>query len=87
MPELISPDQPAMAIRTLSHEAAPGLSVSCRLEGDIFEMEDQRNWTDASFKTYVRPVALPRPFKVAAGERIVQSVTIVMSGNARAAGS
>ena len=55
MPELISPDQPAMAIRTLSHEAAPGLSVSCRLEGDTFEMEDQRNWTDASFKTYVRP--------------------------------
>ena len=84
MPELISPDQPALAIRTLSHEAAPGLSVSCRLEGDIFEMEDQRNWTDASFKTYVRPVALPRPFKVAAGERIVQSVTIAMSGNARA---
>ena len=83
MPELISPDQPAMAIRALSHEAAPGLSVSCRLEGDIFEMEDQRNWTDASFKTYVRPVALPRPFTVAAGERIVQSVTIAMSGNAR----
>ena len=22
-------------------------------------MEDQRNWTDASFKTYVRPLALP----------------------------
>jgi hypothetical protein len=73
-----------MAIRALSHEAVPGLHVTCRLDGDTFEMEDQRNWTDASFKTYVRPVALPLPFRVAAGERIVQSVTIVMRGDARA---
>jgi hypothetical protein len=87
MPELISPDQPAFAIRALSHEAAPSLHVTCRIEGDVFEMEDQRNWTDASFKTYARPVALPRPFKVAAGERIVQSVAIALSGNARATGA
>src|SRR3712207_7382130 len=39
--------------RSLTHEAAPGLRVTCRMEGDTFEMEDQRNWTDASFKTYV----------------------------------
>ena len=32
-------------------------------EGELFELEDQRNWTDASFKTYPTPVALsdPRP--------------------------
>ena len=29
------------------------------MSGDSFEMEDHRNWTDASFKTYVRPLALP----------------------------
>ena len=28
----------------------------------IFEMEDQRNWTDASYKTCVRPLALPWPY-------------------------
>ena len=27
-------------------------------EGDLFEMEDQRNWTDGSFKTYSTPLAL-----------------------------
>ena len=84
MPELISPDQPAFAIRALSHEPADGLHATCRLEGDTFEMEDQRNWTDASFKTYVRPVALPKPFLVQAGERVIQSVTVTISGQARA---
>ena len=28
-------------------------------------MEDQRNWTDASYKTYVRPLALPWPYTLA----------------------
>jgi D-apionolactonase len=45
-----------------------GLTVTCRMEGDRFEMEE-RNWTDASFKTYCRPLALPWPFMLAAGER------------------
>ena len=86
MPELISPDQPAFADPGAVAEPVDGLRVTCRLEGDTFEMEDQRNWTDASFKTYVRPVALPRPFTVSAGERVAQSVTITMSGQGRAAG-
>ena len=29
--------------------------------GDVFEMEDQRNWSDASYKTYSRPLAHPVP--------------------------
>ena len=78
MPELICPDQPAFAIRALLHEPVDGLGLTCRLEGDTFEMEDQRNWTDASFKTYVRPVALPRPFTISGRERVAQSVTIMI---------
>ena len=39
------------------------------MEGDTFEMEDQRNWTDASYKTYVRPLALPWPYTLRAGEQ------------------
>jgi hypothetical protein len=42
----------------------------------FFEMEDQRNWTDASFKTYSTPLELPFPVEVAAGERIFQRVVL-----------
>ena len=38
-----------------------------RVLGDAFEMEDQRNWADASFKTYVRPLSKPRPYVIAKG--------------------
>ena len=40
------------------------------MQGDIFEMEDQRNWTDASYKTYVRPLALPWPYTLPAGTEL-----------------
>mgnify|MGYP006195238293 CR=1 FL=1 len=43
--------------------------------GDVFEMEDQRNWTDASYKTYVRPLALPWPYTLEAGTELEQAVT------------
>ena len=39
-------------------------------------MEDQRNWSDASFKTYSRPLAIPFPYAIAAGERVRQTVRI-----------
>ena len=45
----------------------PGVFATVRMEGDAFEMEDHRNWTDASFKTYVRPLALPWPYVLPAG--------------------
>ncbi len=46
------------------------------MEGDTFEMEDQRNWSDASFKTYVRPLALPWPYTLAKGSTLTQSVKV-----------
>ncbi len=75
-PRLIDPVQPMRDLRALTHEAAPGVTVTCRMDGDAFEMEDQRNWTDASFKTYVRPLALPWPYVLAAGSRCEQAVTL-----------
>ena len=83
-PERISPSQPVFDIRALSHEAAPGLWATCRMEGDAFEMEDQRNWTDASYKTYVRPLALPWGYTLAKGSRLEQSVRLSFSGSVRA---
>ena len=83
-PDLIDPVQPMMDLRALTHEAAPGLKVTCRMEGDTFEMEDQRNWTDASYKTYVRPLALPWPYNLEADTRLKQSVSLIVSGRAPA---
>ncbi len=81
-PELIDPVQPMMNLRALTHEPVPGLRVTCRMEGDTFEMEDQRNWTDASYKTYVRPLALPWPYRLDAGAKLEQSVSLRISGEA-----
>ncbi len=75
-PELINPVQPMMSLRALTHEAAPGLHVTCRMEGDTFEMEDQRNWTDASFKIYSTPLSLPFPVSLAAGATVVQALEL-----------
>ena len=86
-PELIDPVQPMMNLRSVTHEAAPGLKVTCRMEGDTFEMEDQRNWTDASYKTYVRPLALPWPYTLSAGTRLEQSVSLEFEGSAPARSS
>jgi hypothetical protein len=80
LPAGVAPDQPILDICALTHEAAPGLRARVLMEGDAFEMEDQRNWTDASFKTYVRPLARPRPFVIPAGEKQVQSVTVSIQG-------
>ena len=81
-PEVIDPKQPIMDIRALTHEVAPGLNVTCTMLGDTFEMEDQRNWTDASYKTYVRPLGLPHPFTLKAGETVEQAVELRFEGTA-----
>lgn len=75
-PEMIDPWQPFMDIRSIEHRLAHGLTVRCELLGDTFEMEDQRNWSDASFKTYSRPLALPWPYTLAAGEVTAQTVRV-----------
>ncbi|HTE18107.1 MAG TPA: hypothetical protein VK689_06970, partial [Armatimonadota bacterium] len=76
----VSPQQPFREIRALSHDVAEGVAVEVRLEGDVFEMEDQRNWTDASFKTYCTPLDLPFPVEVPAGTRISQAVSLTLRG-------
>jgi len=75
-PEQVNPIQPFLNIRALTHEVMPGVKAEVRFEGDTWEMEDHRNWTDASFKTYVRPLALPWPYTLKAGETVKQSVSV-----------
>lgn len=75
-PRLVAPHQPFKGVRGITHEPAPGLRVEVRLGGETFEMEDQRNWTDASFKTYSTPLELPFPVEITAGTRVRQNVII-----------
>jgi hypothetical protein len=84
-PVLIDPSQPFTDIRTLTHRK-DGMTVACRLEGDSFEMEDQRNWSDASFKTYVRPLAKPWPYVIPAGSTDRQAVRVTVTGSSGARG-
>jgi hypothetical protein len=80
-PKMVNPIQPFLHIRSLTHECLPGVKVSVRMEGDTWEMEDHRNWSDASFKTYVRPLALPWPYVLKAGESVKQSIRVSLSGS------
>lgn len=84
-PERVAPSQPFTDIRSLSHELAPGCSVTCVMEGDAYEMEDQRNWTDASYKTYIRPLSRPYPYTIEAGEEFAQRVALRVEGTMPAA--
>ena len=81
-PEIIDPMCPFQDLRALTHEVLPGVKVTCRMVGDAFETEDHRNWNDASFKTYVRPLAKPWPYEIKKGEETEQSVTLTLSGEA-----
>ena len=58
----------------LTSAATSGVEV--RMEGEVFEMEDQRNWTDASFKTYGTPLERPFPVEVKRGEKFRHSVEL-----------
>ncbi len=79
-PKLISPHQPAKNLRAITHEVAPGIRARVEFEGEIFEMEDQRNWTDASFKTYCTPLEIPYPVQLAEGAMVSQKIRISLEG-------
>jgi hypothetical protein len=72
------PVQPFAELRRISHQIAPGTWAEVTFQGDVFEMEDQRNWTDASFKTFCTPLRLPFPVEIRQGTKISQSITICL---------
>ena len=79
-PRFVSPQQPFKDMRAISHQVVPGVTARVAFEGDIFEMEDQRNWTDASYKTYCTPLSLPYPVEVPSGTTVVQTVRLSVDG-------
>jgi hypothetical protein len=84
-PEEISPHQVFRDIKSMKWIAN---RITCRLdfEGDIFETEDQRNWTDASFKTYSTPLSVPFPATLEKGTKICQKVTFIAEGTFNVSG-
>jgi hypothetical protein len=81
-PRYVWPHQPFKSVRAITHEVAPGLRAAVRFDGDAFEMEDQRNWTDASFKTYSTPLDIPFPVELPKGSGMRQTVTLALEGSA-----
>jgi hypothetical protein len=84
-PAEIDPACPFRDIRAVSHEIVPGTWATCTMEGDAYEMEDQRNWSDASYKTYVRPLTKPWPYTLPRGVPVAQAIRLAISGPAPAA--
>jgi len=82
-PEAISPSQPVLDVRALRCAPTDGVEVTCTFEAELpydpagrFEMEDQRNWSDASFKTYVGSLLQPWPYRLEAGRTLGQRVAV-----------
>ena len=78
--KFISPGQPVFEIRSLKHQVMPGVTASVLMEGNKFEMEDHRNWMDASYKTYVCSLLDPWPYTLNKGEAFDQSITVTIAG-------
>ncbi len=78
-PELISPHQPFIDIKSMEWSINGG-KVILDLFGDIFETEDQRNWIDESYKTYCTPLGLPYPVEVKKGNEVNQKISLKVEG-------
>ena len=91
LPRLIEPPrivdgayQPLVAsFSELEIAQADGIHVRFRFEGDLFEMEDERSWTDASFKTFCTPYAMGSRMAVS-GDVLRQGVRISALTSGRA---
>ncbi len=76
----IHPCYPFAELQLLAHEVTPDVWAEVCFTGDIFELEDQRNWIDGSFKTYSTPLRLPYPVEIAAGTHVQQAITLRLPG-------
>lgn len=59
-------------------ELASGQTLQVWFAGDLFEIEDQRNWSDDSFKLYSTPLGLGLPRSAEAGTTITQQIRVAL---------
>jgi len=67
-------------VETLTVALTDDVEVRFDFEGDPFEVEDQRNWTDASFKAQSFTPRRSGFYEASAGDHVRQKVTITPSG-------
>ncbi len=81
-PENISAHQPFFDIKGMAWKVNDS-KFELDFEGEVFETEDQRNWGDASYKTYCTPQRLPFPKPLYAGDVVHQKVNfkLITLGN------
>ncbi len=72
-PDFIAAENPFKDLTAMRWRSGE-LSLQLTLEGDIFETEDQRNWSDASYKTFCTPLSKPFPSLMPKDTQISQSV-------------
>ena len=79
-PDRISPHQPFLDIAAMAYPVGESGRARIDFAGEVFETEDHRNWSDASYKTYCTPISLPFPVEVRPGDVVSQSVTLTLAG-------
>ena len=82
----IQPHFPFIEMRALRHQITPGVWAEIRFAGEIFELEDQRNWIDSSYKAYGTPLRLALPVEIAAGTKVSQAITLTLNDERGVAG-
>ena len=73
-PEEVSAHQPFKNISGMQWYPSGSIRTRLSMKGDIFEMEDQRNYTDNSYKIYSTPLEDPFPVYIEKGTKIYQSL-------------
>jgi len=69
----IEPRDPFKLIQSMQWNM-DGHAYNLDFEGDLFETEDQRNWSDASYKTFCTPLSIPFPVLLKPGDTVFQKV-------------
>jgi len=80
LPMAIAPHQPMVDLTGLRIAAPRGPVLALDFHGDDFEMEDQRNWLDPTFKLYSRSLARPFPYRIRDGASVAQRVVVELIG-------
>ncbi len=79
-PKLISSETIFKQIKKMQWETKNNLTIHLLFEGAVFETEDQRNWSDSSYKTYTPPLTFPTTTELVIGETLLQTFTLRLSG-------
>src|SRR6202165_4304077 len=65
---------------SLTMHPTDDVRVDFTFAGDLFEMQDHRNWTDANYKSYGTPLSVPWTMDAVPGQSFYQKVTLRTAG-------